>query len=152
MTTKQELLDKIAELEAKVQELKDDKPKGVPEMGREYWYLNSSTSSIDTWGSCTVDQARLKRGNVYLTEEAVIRADDKRILLKELRDFAGFEPDWSNRMQEKYCLTYSHYDAGGWRWLRSFSSRYGDWPVFKTEGHAAKAIEHFGDRLDLLLS
>lgn len=150
MTTKQELLDKIAELEAKVQELKDDKPKGVPEMGREYWYLNSSTSSIDTWGSCTVDQARLKRGNVYLTEEAVIRADDKRILLKELRDFADFEPDWSDEWQVKYYLVYDHM---GEEWAASQDCTIALPCVqyFGTDARIQEAIEHFGDRLDLLL-
>lgn len=150
MTTKQELLDKIAELQAKVDAMPDDKPKGVPRDDERYWLLTWSGCAPSVWTNDPVDFARLKRGDVYLTEEAAKRADDKRILLKELRDFADFEPDWSDEWQVKYYLVYDHM---GEEWAASQDCTIALPCVqyFGTDARIQEAIEHFGDRLDLLL-
>ena len=161
MTTKQELLDKIAELQTKVDAMSDDKPKrprGMPALKSEVKegqiVFIASTVDFLTFDyryehslSCYIDM-----GLIFLTKEDCQIHIDRQKVMQELRELARvWDIDWSDGGQFKYYPCYDHCDES---WYVS-STRYMQetlLPHFPTEEAAENAIDTIGqERLSVLL-
>ena len=122
---KQELQNKIEDLEKQLAELKEqvnyiedeEIKKGVrqrPKIDEIYYFLNSLGNACHKiWLEEEQDLFRFNLGNCFKTEQ---EADDYRenlLTKQQLKDLAlelnnGVEIDWVNEAQKKYCFVYSH--------------------------------------------
>ena len=118
MTTKKELLQKIAELQAKVDEMPDEfKIKTVRAYGalsdNGMYYVPDAEGEVtlSVWDNDKVDTSRLENGQVFLTRGAAQREAKRRQLWhkcrKAMRDAwqeVGEIPDWRNDVKAKYVI------------------------------------------------
>lgn len=160
MTTKKELLDKIAELQAKVDAMPDDKParpRGMPALQhevkeeQEVWLAYDAPvpfrfSYDGSSNNC------LWRGELFLTEEDCQIHIDRQKVTQELREMAyPFVPDWNDADQKKWCLYYD-YRIADWDTNFQYMVRQVLAEVYFATGKAAReAKKKLGDRLDVLL-
>ena len=122
-----------------------------PEEGARYFTVSYGEICYKTWDNDTIDNSAYKTGNIYRTRELAERARDRLILIEELKDFADFVTDWNDHSQDKYRLYYDHL-WGRWGYMSSaYSQNAFILPHFPTVDRIEEAIEHFGDRLNLLL-
>ena len=117
MTTKKELLQKIAELQAKVDEMPDEfrietvRAYEPLALGKEYWPVCVDGAIFSPqWDDDAFDRARLLSGQAFLTEEAAEREAKRKHLwhqcrkaMREAWEAFGEAPDWMNDGQVKYC-------------------------------------------------
>lgn len=90
---------------------------------------------------------RIEMGNCYQTYELAVRARDRQLLLVELQDYA----DQKNAGEEMTEQCYSLAKFGNnWGWVDAICVIPGT-VRFRDRVDASAAIDHFGDRLDLLL-
>ena len=136
MTTKKELLQKIAELQAQVNAMPGDFEidtvrayERLP--SREIYYAvdaeGDATSSA--WDDDTIDKCRLNNGQVFLTEEAAERESKRRQLwhqcrkaMKEAWEAFGEMPDWRHfNEQDKHVLFISAYEVKKELWWGGYA-------------------------------
>ena len=118
MTTKKELLAKIAELQAKVDEMPDEfrietvRAYEPLALRKEYWLVGVDGATFSAqWEDDAFDRARLLSGQAFLTEEAAEREAKRKHLwhqcrkaMKEAWEAFGEMPDWTNNVQPKHCV------------------------------------------------
>lgn len=118
MTTKAELLEQIAELQAKIDAMPDDRPTiqcgrayEPLEVGQKYWRILSGKCADFEWVGNAFDKIRLESASIFLTEKAAQTELRKRKLWhncsKAMRDAwkaHGEAPDWTNPNQKKYVI------------------------------------------------
>ena len=83
-----------------------------PKEGEEYHFICSCGVDQYTNDSLPSEKNVILRG-VYRTEAEAIQADNVRLALKRVWDSADsakyfYRPDWSNRSESKYHLSYDH--------------------------------------------
>jgi hypothetical protein len=126
--------------------------KEWPQEGYKVFILTTVDYAKYMWLNNPEDREALRRGLILQTEEEAKREDDRRLLIKELKDFAGDQSwiDWEDSNQTKFHITYSYFSKQ--YVIDSFRRNkvLGIICYFQTYEHAQKAIEHFGERLDLL--
>jgi hypothetical protein len=146
-----ELQKKYEALGKEIEKLeKDPNRYFVPERGESYFYVTGSgTWSRAWWYDDKIDNGRLAMDNVYRTEEEAQMASDKQKLLVELKRFADFKPNWYDR-NIKHVLCYDHTNKK-WEWSYSNFVQWAGAVHFRSEKRVQEAIDHFGDRLNLLL-
>jgi len=121
-----------------------------PRKGDAYWARDVfGRICKDIWMNCALDNTAQALGNIYRTKEDVERELDRLRLMVELKAFADYVPDWSDG-SAKYLIR-KDTDSEAWSvdWCPG-------WEIpntiyFKSPRRAHEAIEHFGDRLNLLL-
>ena len=115
--TKQELEQKIDELQKQLDELKNVKvdetnmnKKWMPEENEEYYYINPlimNTIFEDT----EVDNNLIKFGNYFKTKEEAQFVADKikyTLMFKHYVEEHSEPLDWENEGQEKWCICYNN--------------------------------------------
>lgn len=121
MTQPIEHLEEIANnLLAEIEKLKgkaEDPPKSWPQMGDEYWHLDTWGRGWEgAWEGAGFDTDRRSMGNIFRTEqEALDHARRLRIEAELRRRAGGFKPDWGDDNQEKWCVYFDH-DSNQLRW------------------------------------
>ena len=113
MTTKTELLAELSALQAKINAMPDDDAGvWVPEIRSDYYhYDENGIWHVVGWNNDRYDQARLARGNVFRTHEEAKAADARIVAGATLHRLTkGFVPDWKNRCQNKWVVSYDHSD------------------------------------------
>ena len=100
------------------------------------------------YGRGTVIQS-VKRGLVFKTEDAAIKYDKKRRLIKDMEDWAaiyndGWRPNWCNVHQDKYCVELTTSTGHFYIARRNAINHIGLLPCFKTHQIAAEFIAKFG--------
>lgn len=102
---------KIGEITIKV-----NKKKPFLEKGQEYWSLDVDKIIRLTNKNDDIDKRILARDNIYLTEEEVKKADNKRLALGTIRqymrdnDLIWNDVDWNDGTQNKWQITGWNYD------------------------------------------
>lgn len=84
------------------------KPKKWPQKGDVYWNYDVKGMKKISFENKYNDHYYFDTGQAFRTYEEVIYYHRHMELQKELRDFADFEPDWSDASQSKFFLHYSH--------------------------------------------
>lgn len=114
MTTKQELLDKIEELKAKVKEIDKPKPTGViydePDEGDNILVLGQE-EDVSHSGYSAIWKPEFTQGHLFYDEASAIHTGKVRairhrlagVCAKAWRD-AGKVVDWSDKRQHKHNL------------------------------------------------
>ena len=153
------LLDKIAELEQKIVELKAEAEKEEKESksmnkrwrgkdGDMYWFVQSN-GILNCFYECHgyIDNFRYDTHNYFKTEEDARRYASVLETERQLKKFAdehNSEIDWSNNNQEKWHLyyNYSYYKIGisNHRWTKEARIIY-----FSSEEIAEQAIDEIGE-------
>lgn len=133
-----------------------------PNENERYFYISSDgTIQYTIFDSYHIpDKNRILIGNFFKTKEEAEKASEKLKLIEEIRmwrvenDPDSFKLDWQNFQQNKYNIyeRRSFYfppklEVGGTCSARDFCQIY-----FSSERTAKDALEHFGDRLNLLLN
>ncbi len=131
MTTKQELLDKIEELKAKVEEMDKHKPTRViydeSSRGDKVWRLEADgVVSYQLYSPAW--KPNLDQGSLFYDEASALHAGKVRAIRHKLAGFcakawsdAGRVVDWSDKRQDKYNLCWSFTDDSiefNFRWHR----------------------------------
>jgi hypothetical protein len=126
-------------------------------VGQRYWFLTDVGIDTCLWKDCSRDEARLIIGNVFLTEEAVKKVNNKRKAFGAIRQYIRdngleFKPDWSDDKQKKWQIT-------GWDYLRN-NCHY-DWfclydisrhnLIFKSQEDRQKVLDNCAKELEVLL-
>jgi hypothetical protein len=126
-------------------------------IGQIYWFLDDIRFDCKKWENNEFDNYRLARGNVFLTEEAAKKAENKRLALGTIQQYIRdndleFEPNWYYREQMKWQIC-------GWDYTRN-NCLY-DWPysyntskhnlIFKTAEDRLKVIDNCAKELEVLL-
>ena len=139
------------ELEMYKQKQESNEP-WKPEKGQEYYcVLGDGAVANFKWQVVKPDLFRFSQGNCFKTRAKAEKHRDKLILIAELKEFAGYwKPDWYDNSQVKYCLYYCH-EEDQWLTDNCVSTKEVGQIYFNTLDRAQEAIEHFGDRLNLLL-
>lgn len=122
---KQELQNKIENLEKQLAELKEQVnssesegiEKGVrqrPKIGEIYYFLGDNGYIYNTeWEDFKEDLFRFNTDNCFKTEQEAKDYKENLLTKQQLKDLAlelnnGVEIDWVNETQKKYCFVYSH--------------------------------------------
>jgi len=116
-------LDKQAkEIQAKIDELKNKKPKNVrwrAEKGRGYFYINhNQCNSIVSDNRHDCDDVRYDTGNYFRTQMEADKHRQHLIITQKIKDIAlrlndGVEIDWNNENQLKHKIGFSYYSVDG---------------------------------------
>ncbi len=123
--------------------------------------LHELYSAIDSFGQTVqnrdwrdgADNYRYAVGNYYRTAEEAIRARDKTRLIQKLKDYAlehngEWEVDTQDKFQVRFIIAW---DLNEWTVSRIYG-RYYPFDIYFASREVGKAaIEHFGERLNLLL-
>jgi hypothetical protein len=157
MTTKKQLTDKIAELQAQVDAMPDE-PSDYwkPVLEDEYWFVtfNNNTNS-QLWQCASIDLYRLSQGNVFRTIAEAKHHKKKlevigKIRLAAMNDIAeNDELDWGG----DECKYYIEYYNVNKKWSVETCIAYQN-PLtiyFKTNKAAEKCLADLGDELDILI-
>jgi hypothetical protein len=163
MTTEQKIEARQKQIDELKASLKND---AWPKVDDDYYVLMPN-GRIDgyQWDNDGTDLEYKKRGNIYRTEEETKRADDRRILIAEIREFAGYyKPVWDETIEQmaardaargspdegNFAITYS---VERKRWEAIKVTTFDSIPLcgyFGDRFKALDAIEKFKDRLHLL--
>lgn len=159
------LLEKIEQLEKRIAELEGNKAKAVES---PFWMPKEEKQGlyyVGTWGdiewsnyerTSSGDNELITIGNYFETEELAQRHVDKLKLLEEIKQWRGkhdpksFKLDWNDWKVEKWELYYDHEDC------HFRAHPYGSMQTVQAINFSSKVIvhlfiDHFGDRLNLLL-
>ena len=126
MTTKKELLQKIAELQAKIDEMPDEfrietvRAYEPLEIGQRYCVAYPAGDFVrPVWNNDSADMGQLNAGQVFLSKEAAEREAKRKHLwhqcrkaMKEAWEAFGEAPDWRNfNEQDKHGLFINAYEV-----------------------------------------
>lgn len=144
---KAEFLGKLEELkrEEEMQKKQEEWKPWKPERGEEYFYIYDTlkTGSDFNWGN-SIDYKCIKAGNCFLTKERAEQVAKKMRMLLRLEQLhdqlcPGYEPDWSNISEKKFCLAYL-YPENFWFVDELHDTEYPT-VYFDTEENAEKALK-----------
>lgn len=117
---KEEIMKQVEQIEKELSRLKrvlyDPETKFEPEVGDEYWFIDSEGDTISAvWTNAGIDKSRNKLHNCYPTIELAIKQLKRNHIKCTLEDIAerlnaGKSIDWSDHTQDKYFLIYTHYE------------------------------------------
>ena len=102
---KEEIMDKISEMENELAQLKEELNKQEePKLGRwkpeyadKYYYLDSDGDIYDRkWTDDIVGKKKYKIGNVFKTQEEAQFAIEQLKVLAELKEYADDDKEWDN--------------------------------------------------------
>lgn len=155
----------IEELKKRIAELESNKTKAaelpfwMPKPGGKYYYTDFETDGDTGWhdyAADNVDKNHLAMGNYFETEKLAQRHVDKLMLLEEIKQWRGkhdpdsFKLDWDNSQVCKMELVYECTNSN-WEFIDVYST-YTPLAIYLSEdAPTGEFLEHFGDRLDLLL-
>ena len=117
---KEEIMKRVEQVEEELSRLKrvlyDPETKFEPEVGDEYWFIDSEGDIISAvWTNAGIDKSRNKLHNCYPAIELAIKQLKRNHIKCALEDIAerlnaGKSIDWSDITQSKYYLIYKHYE------------------------------------------
>lgn len=97
--------------------LEEKKVRGryfFPKVGEKYFFINEfGFIDYGIWGNGQLDIERLSMGIYRTREEAQLAIDKQKAIVacwKWQQENAPFEPDWSDKEQDKYYVRYIHKD------------------------------------------
>lgn len=105
----------------------EDKQKSWPQIGDKYYFYDNKGVNELSYNSEGIDAFLYNTGQVFRTREEAIYHYRHLKLQKELRDFADFEPDWSDDDQDKWYLRYNYEQE---KWFIGFCHQYQDGNIF----------------------
>ena len=86
-----------------------DKAGWKPTKGDEYWSIyNNGDIDKSTWNDDDTDKERYRMGNCYRTEEDAKHAKKVQIARTRIKRSSNFKPDWNDRDQAKWYVSYVH--------------------------------------------
>ena len=147
-----DLQKKYEELGAEIKALEQNVIHEWPQEDGKYWFVNASgIISESYWENDNADLARKASHNIFRTKEEAQAKADWRQMTDDLWAYAkgvngGWEADWSGNHMEKWLIKYHRNKIIPELW---YLCNYGV-PAFKSEALAQQAINHFGDRLNIL--
>lgn len=137
-------------MEEQVKEMLKQKADFEKEVLNKYYILEKDGSCwlTSAYSRGTVIQS-VKRGLVFKTEDAAIKYDKKRRLIKDMEDWAaiyndGWRPNWCNVHQDKYCVELTTSTGHFYIARRNAINHIGLLPCFKTHQIAVEFIAKFG--------
>jgi hypothetical protein len=152
----EELKARIAALEGNQKEKVSELPFWMPKPGETYFYMDEEGNPEScTYESDEFDEQRIAIGNYAETEEILQKRKAKLKLLEEIKQWRGkYDPesfklstgDEGNRIELMFDT-----QADEWDWIDTCEYKRPLSIFFSTADIALECIEHFGDRLDLLL-
>lgn len=145
---KEEASKRLDAIEKEAKELRKiietpEKPKRFKPKIRQKYYFVDSLNNVDyyEWDDDLFDNDCYNAFNCYETKEEAEREAEYFLTLRELRQFSdGLDGDWV------VLYSRSEYITALW----AFGSSKTLAIRFATKERAQQAIEHFGDRLDIL--
>lgn len=151
----------IEELKKRVAELEANKAKAVelpfwmPEEGQATYYLDSIGGDWQATYSHNGTHQELLIGNYFKTKKLAQRHVDKLKLLEEIKQWRGKHDPESFKLGtdgqgDRMELVFDT-QASQWDWLHTSTYKRPLSIFFSTPETAQDCIDHFGDRLDLLL-
>jgi hypothetical protein len=143
---KQQISDKIKDLEAEIKKLKEAMQgrKLKPDMGEKYWvYCVIGRYSWSVWDSDSTDLWRLSQGNVFKTEADADKYIEIYERYIELTD--GWVPDYRDGTM-KYCIDYNWGQDKVYSWPAGPHIQSGLFP-FPLPDMRDKFRKEFGDDL-----
>lgn len=146
---------RISDLETELAQLKAAaQAEAWPNMGDQYWYVNSiGRVASGVFGSRDGSGRLLTIGDIYRTQDEAVREVVRRQVLAELRQLAkaSGECDWTNPNTDK-CSCYFNLSSRKWSTAYSTSSQDLGGIYFSSKEAAENAIKTIGeDRMMLLL-
>lgn len=150
MMTKMEYNDRLAELQAQLDELKNAQiedapphPRWVPSNADTYYSIGTCGDVFQDWTddiNSEIDKSRLSSGNVFKTKAEAEFAAAQRKVLAEMREWAG---NWD----DEYSLRYDEDNGIEAFFQVSYQKSYGEMR-FATKKDAENCIEAVGkDRI-----
>lgn len=111
---KEEMMDKISELENEIKNLKKEltkqeepKRRWKPELhGKNYCIDSTGKVCVVYWEDWVVDKRRYALGNVFKTEEEAEFATEQLKVLAELKDYADDDKEWDGGNLH-WCIEYN---------------------------------------------
>ena len=149
-----DLQKKYEELGAEIEALKE---QGVIDIwpkyyGDNYYSVASNNSIMEcVWANHEMDKARKAAHNIFRTKEEAQAKADWRQMTDDLWAYAkevngGWEADWGDVSIMKYSINFYKESIDAEKWVNyNFGT-----PAFKSKALAQQAINHFGDRLNIL--
>ena len=101
---KEEIIEKISEMECEIKNLKEElnkqeepKSRWKPELGDRYCF-NGDDGSVcySRWDNCILDNDRYQLGNVFKTEEEAEFVVEQLKVLAELKEYEDDDTEWNN--------------------------------------------------------
>ncbi len=123
-----------------------------PKTGDTYRYINSDgIILLSRWSNDDLDNARYKIGNCYRTDKEAEHAQRVQIARTIIKRSSDFKPDWDDDNQEKWYVTYDHFEKCLCVEMLYFVDK-GAIATYRTEEDAEQSIEdlepeyllHFG--------
>ncbi len=142
-----EAKEQITELQETINNLEEqlNKTEGrwIPERNEQYYYIDSDGEAIRSYNDDgTYYKNIISIGNCFKTKEEAEFEVERLKVIAELKEFA-FEPNWEDRNQNNYTITYSHsMNEIGYcisHWIQRDSI------YFETKEIMEKAIEKVGE-------
>ena len=116
-----------------------------PDIGDEYWSIDTGFVNQHSWCNDTYDKQDLERGNFYRTEQEVLAADRRQVILTKLKRLTkGFVPNWGDTKQNKARILFS-YSLGKFSIEVNWCCQTQGATYFATEQDAIDAIEAIGE-------
>ena len=140
----EEVKQKIADIEKKIEEKKVETGRWKPEKGDEYWYLNGHGSPLRSiWGDNFQDVERYAISNCYQTKEECKFTREKLKVIAELKEFE--EP--KNRAWNGYiCHYFIYYNYNSETIAITYNVYYkGEGIYFESKEKAKQAIDAIGE-------
>lgn len=144
-----DLQKKYEELGAEIEALKEQNE--WPQEGDVYHYINS-VNEVDWSVYDAVNWSKIVKAahNIFHTKEEAQAKADWRQMTDDLWAYTkkvngGWEPDWTNENENKEAVVF-YQSKVAIIWTRTNYNT----PTFKSEALAQQAIDHFGDRLNIL--
>lgn len=115
--TKQELEQKIEQLQKQLDELKnvkveETKTKWKPKIEEEFYYINEIIEVVnDCNDNFNIDKKHIEIGNCFKTKEEAQFVADKikyTLMFKHYVEEHSEPIDWENAKQEKWCICYNY--------------------------------------------
>lgn len=115
---KEEMMNKISEMENEIKNLKDEiikdelnkqeepKRRWKLKFEERYWFINNDSSiPYSYWDNCKTDNNRYKLGNCFKTEEEAKFAVEQLKVIAELKEYADDDKKW-NCSNAHWCINY----------------------------------------------
>lgn len=147
-----ELAEEFKKLAAELEsnENKPDNDIWKPDIGERFYFIyNEFIYNTRLSGR---ELCKLRIGNFFRTEDEAQKHLDRLVLLQELKEFAGPQDwiDWNDINQDKWSIRFNH-DENMFCCCKSLVIEIIGQVYFDSMKSAEKAIDHFGERLKLLL-
>ena len=104
----EEVKQKIADIEKKIEEKKVETGRWKPEEGDGYWFINSyGQTTHEIWTNNRIDKERYEIGNLFKIKKKCEFVVEKLKVIAELREYEELNREW-NEMNFHYHIYYNY--------------------------------------------